>query len=54
MNTTGFSMKPNQIKEFLIHQCKIAEIFGAVNVMRDENGLIFLDKNNEVVLRINW
>lgn len=54
MDTVGFVIKPNQIKEFLIHQCKIAESMGAVNVMRYENGLIFLDKNNEEVLRVNF
>jgi len=54
MNTFAFEMEPNQIKEFLIHQCKIAESMGAVSAMRYENGLIFLDKNNEEVLRINF
>lgn len=54
MNTIGFEMDLEHVKEFLIHQCKIAESMGAVNAMRIENGLLFLDKNNEEVLRVTF
>ena len=53
MNTFVFEMDPEHIKEFLIHQCKIAESLGAVKVMRNEHGIIFFDKNNKEVMRVN-
>lgn len=54
MSTLAFEMDLEHVKEFLIHQCKIAESLGAVNFIKTENGLIFFDKNNEEVLRVSF
>ena len=54
MERIAFVMDPEQIKEFLIHQCKIAESMGAVKVKRSEHEMIFLDKNGEEVMRVNF
>lgn len=54
METIGFEMDPSQIKEFLIHQCRIAQSLGAVNVKITTHEFIFFDKNNDEVMRVNY
>lgn len=54
MNTIGFEMDLEHVKEFLLHQCQIAESLGAITFIKTENGLVFFDRNNEEVLRINF
>ena len=54
MDTIGFEMDLEHVKEFLLHQCQIAESLGAITFIKTENGMVFFNKNNEEVLRINF